>query len=177
MRYASRRLRQRLTWLVEFMRLWYGGDELVELVELARQRASQHGGGRLCRSEQLEFSRALSLALPDGHADHYRLDWAVFRAARRTPDRARADLGELFELDGEDREYATADDYLPRFEALDTRLALCPHLTDDTRGPWIEAVKSSLSLTLPREGARRGCCQGSHRAGIPRATQGAPGRA
>jgi tetratricopeptide (TPR) repeat protein len=112
---------------------------------------SQHGGGRLCRSEQLEFSRALSLALPDGHADHYRLDWAVFRAARRTPDRARADLGELFELDGEDREYATADDYLPRFEALDARLALCPHLTDDTRGHWIEAVKSSLSLTLPEK--------------------------
>ena len=148
MRYASRRLRQRLTWLVEFMRLWYSGDELTEL---ARQRAGQHGEGRLCRGEQLEFSRALSLALPDGHADHYRLDWAVFRAARRTADRTRADLGELFELDGEDREYATADDYLPRFEALDARLALCPHLTDDTRGPWIEAVKSSLSLTLPEK--------------------------
>jgi len=148
MRYASRRLRQRLTWLVEFMRLWYSGDELTEL---ARQRASQHSQGRLCRSEQLEFSRALSLALPDGHADHYRLDWAVFCAARRTPDRTRADLGELFELDGEDREYVTADDYLPRFEALDARLVLCPHLTDDSRGPWIEAVKSSLSLTLPEK--------------------------
>jgi len=148
MRYASRRLRQRLTWLVEFMRLWYSGDELTDL---ARQRASQHSEGRLCRGDQLEFSRALSLALPDGHADHYRLDWAVFRAARRTPDRTRSDLGELFELDGEDREYATADDYLPRFEALDARLALCPHLTEDTRAPWIEAVKSSLSLTLPHK--------------------------
>jgi tetratricopeptide (TPR) repeat protein len=144
MRYASRRLRQRLTWLVEFMRLWYSGDELTVL---ARHRASQHGQGRLCRGEQLEFSRALSFALPDGHADHYRLDWAVFRAAR-TADRTRADLGELFELDGEDREYATADDYLPRFEALDARLALCPHLTEDTRETWIAAVKSSLSLTL-----------------------------
>ncbi len=38
MRYASRRLRQRLTWLVEFMRLWYSREELVEL---ARQRAVQ----------------------------------------------------------------------------------------------------------------------------------------
>ena len=145
MRYASRRLRQRLTWLVEFMRLWYSGDELTAL---ARHRASQHGQGRLCRGEQLEFSRALSFALPDGDADHYRLDWAVFRAARRAPDRTRSDLGELFELDGEDREYATADDYLPRFEALDARLAQCPHLTEDTRGTWIAAVKSSLSLTL-----------------------------
>jgi len=148
MRYASRRLRQRLTWLVEFMRLWYSGDELTAL---ARQRASQHGQGRLCRGEQLEFSRALSFALPDGHADHYRLDWAVFRAARRTAERTRADLGELFELDGEDREYAAADDYLPRFEALDARLAQCPHLTEDTRGTWIAAVKSSLSLTLPEK--------------------------
>ncbi|HYN77218.1 MAG TPA: AAA family ATPase, partial [Lamprocystis sp. (in: g-proteobacteria)] len=148
MRYASRRLRQRLTWLVEFMRLWYSSDELTDL---ARQRAGQHGQGRLCRGEQLEFSRALSFALPDGHADHYRLDWAVFRAARRTADRTRADLGELFELDGEDREFTTAEDYLTRFEALDARLALCPHLTDDTRGPWIEAVKSSLSLTLPEK--------------------------
>jgi len=148
MRYASRRLRQRLTWLVEFMRLWYSGDELTAL---ARHRASQHGQGRLCRGEQLEFSRALSLALPDGDADHYRLDWAVFRAARRTTDRTRADLGALFELDGEDREYATADDYLPRFEALDARLAQCPHLTEDSRGTWIAAVKSSLSLTLPEK--------------------------
>ncbi len=148
MRYASRRLRQRLTWLVEFMRLWYSGDELTVL---ARQRASQHGQGRLCRGEQFEFSRALSFALPDGHADHYRLDWAVFRAARRTADRTRADLGELFELDGEDREFTTAEDYLTRFEALDARLALCPHLTEDTCGLWIAAVKSSLSLTLPEK--------------------------
>lgn len=148
MRYASRRLRHCLTWLVELMRLWYSGDDLTEL---ARQRASQHRGGGLCRGEQLEFSRALSLALPDGHADHYRLDWAVFRAARRTADRTRAPLGELFELDGEDREDATADDYLPRFEALDARLALCLHLTDDTRGSWIDAVKSNLSLTLPEK--------------------------
>ena len=163
MRYASRRLRQRLTWLVEFMRLWYSGDELTDL---ARQRAGQHGQGRLCRGEQLEFSRALSLALPDGHADHYRLDWAVFRAARRTADRTRSDLGELFELEGEDREFTTAEDYLTRFEALDARLALCPHLTDDTRQPWIEAVKSSLSLTLP-ERSNRGCNLGPHRAGVP----------
>ena len=78
MRYASRRLRQRLTWLVEFMGLWYSGDELTEL---ARQRAGQYGQGRVCRSEQLEFSRALSLALPDGHADHYCQDWAAYRRA------------------------------------------------------------------------------------------------
>jgi Flp pilus assembly protein TadD len=145
MRYASRRLRQRLTWLVEFMRLWYSDDELVEL---ARHRAGQHGEGRLCRNEQLEFSRALSLALPEDHCDRYRLDWAVFGVARRGTERTSAALVALFELDGEDREYATAEGYLPRFEALDCRLARCPCLSDDTRTEWIEAVKGSLSLTL-----------------------------
>ncbi len=35
MRYASRRLRQRLTWLVEFMRIWYSGEE----TEVAYRRA------------------------------------------------------------------------------------------------------------------------------------------
>lgn len=150
MRYASRRLRQRLTWLVEFMRLWYSGDELIEL---ARHRAGQHAKGRLRRGEQLEFSRALSLSLPEDHSDRYRLDWAVFGAARQVANQTRSALLELFELDGEDREYTTAEDYLLRFEALNRSLAQCPHLTDDTKGQWVESVKGSLSLTLPEKEA------------------------
>ncbi|AUB82879.1 hypothetical protein [Candidatus Thiodictyon syntrophicum] len=75
MRYASRRLRQRLTWLVEFMRLWFSGEELTQL---AHSRAVEHANGRLCSGDQLEYSRALGRALPDGHAERYRLDWEVF---------------------------------------------------------------------------------------------------
>jgi Flp pilus assembly protein TadD/energy-coupling factor transporter ATP-binding protein EcfA2 len=149
MRYASRRVRQRLGWLVEFMRLWYSSEEMSDL---ARLRAGQHAGGRLCRAEHLEFSRALSLALPDGHADRYRLEWAVFGAAHRNlvrdRDRGRTALPEYFELDGEDREYTTAEDYLRRFEVLDERLARCPHLTDETKTEWIQVVKGSFDLTL-----------------------------
>jgi Flp pilus assembly protein TadD/predicted ArsR family transcriptional regulator len=66
----------------------------------------------------------------------------------RNRDSGRAALAEYFELDGEDREYTTAEDYLSRFQALDERLGDCPHLTDESRAEWIEAVKGSLDLTL-----------------------------
>ena len=145
MRYASRRLRQRLTWLVEFMRLWFSGEELVEL---ARSRADEHLKGRLCGTDQLEYSRALGLALPDGEVARYRLDLAVYGAARQSADCIRSILSDLFELDGEDREYTTAEDYLKRLEALDASLARLPNMFGDTRQQRIEVVKGSLSFSL-----------------------------
>lgn len=144
MRYAPRRLRQRLTWLVEFMRLWYSGDELQQL---ARHRAAQHRSGRLCRGEQLEYSRAVGLALAEDDDARYRLEFAVYGAAR-IADQTRRALSELFELDGADQEFTTAEDYLQRFQALDGPLGLCPHVNDTTRASWIAAVKGSLSLSL-----------------------------
>jgi Flp pilus assembly protein TadD/DNA-binding transcriptional ArsR family regulator len=144
MRYASRRLRQRLTWLVEFMRLWYSGDELCQL---ARYRAGQHRSGRLCGVGQLEYSRAMGLALSEDDDARYQLEFAVYNAARIV-DQTRQALSELFELDGEDIEYTTAEDYLNRFQALDALLAACPHVDDETRAEWIAAIKSSVSLNL-----------------------------
>ncbi|MGZ5030678.1 MAG: tetratricopeptide repeat protein [Methylobacter sp.] len=144
MRYASRRLRQRLTWLVEFMRLWYSGDELCQL---ARYRAGQHRSGRLCGVGQLEYSRAMGLALAEDDDARYQLEFAVYNAARII-DQTRQALSELFELDGEDIEYTTAEDYLNRFQALDALLAACPHMDDETCAEWIAAVKSSVSLNL-----------------------------
>ncbi len=148
MRYASRRLRQRLTWLVEFMRLWYSGEELGQI---ARHRAIQHQSGRWCDGEQLEYSRAMGLALPDSHDARYQLDFAVYDAVRRIGDQTRQALSELFELDGEDKEFTTAEDYLARFEALDELLGRCPHVTDETRERWVRAVKGSLTLSLARK--------------------------
>lgn len=144
MRYAPRRLRQRLTWLVEFMRLWYSDDELGEL---ARHRAEQHRCGRLRGGEQLEYSRAMGLALSENDDARYQLEFAVYNAAR-IADRTRKALSELFELDGEDIEYTTAEDYLSRFQALDVLLGACPQLTDKSREAWVAAVKSSVSLNL-----------------------------
>lgn len=139
MRNASRRLRQRLTWLVEFMRLWFSTDELVDL---AHVRACRLRDGWMCDETGLEYFRALAAALPEGHSERHRLEWSVFSAAQNT----RRIIQELFDLDGEDREFATADDYLKRFRALDVGLARCPHALN--KDEWIAAVKGSLSLNL-----------------------------
>lgn len=144
MRYAPRRLRQRLTWLVEFMRLWYSGDELCQL---ARSRAAQHRQGLLRGGEQLEYSRAMGLALPEDADARHQLEHAVFNAAR-VIDQTRQARAELFELDGEDSEFTTAEDYLRRFQALDESLGRCPHATGKACQAWIEAVKGSVSLSL-----------------------------
>lgn len=59
MRFSSRRQRSRLTWLVEFMRLWFSSDELSTL---AQQR--MEGGHVALRSNHdLEYDRALADAL------------------------------------------------------------------------------------------------------------------
>ncbi len=144
MRYSSRRLRQRLTWLVEFMRLWFSADELVGQ---ARGRCEYLGGGRGDQGS-LEYARALAFALPEGHRDRYRLEWSVFSAARKISGDTREAIRELFEIDGDEKEFVTAEDYLVRFNALDDGLRKCPHVPLDEMDGWIAAVKGSLSLSL-----------------------------
>ena len=146
MRFASRRLRQRLTWLVEFMRLWFSAEELTGQ---AVSRAGRHGGGGLCGESDLEYSRALAAALPEGHRERYRLEWSVFAAARGVARDTRRALQDIFDLDGEDRQFATASDYLERFNALDEELARCSHIPEGEKANWIAVVKSSLDLDLP----------------------------
>ncbi|HRH71982.1 MAG TPA: AAA family ATPase, partial [Zoogloea sp.] len=144
MRYSSRRLRQRLTWLVEFMRLWFSADELVGQ---ARGRCEYLGGARGDQGS-LEYARALAFALPDGHRDRYRLEWSVFSAARVISGDTREAIRELFDIDGDEKEFVTAEDYLARFNALDAGLRQCPHVPADEMDGWIAAVKGSLSLSL-----------------------------
>ncbi|WP_374493915.1 AAA family ATPase [Zoogloea sp.] len=144
MRYSSRRLRQRLTWLVEFMRLWFSADELVVQ---ARGRCEYLGGGRGDQGS-LEYARALAFALPEGHQDRYRLEWSVFSAARKIGGDTREAIRELFEIDGDEKEFVTAEDYLARFNALDAGLRKCPHVPVDEMDGWIAAVKGALSLSL-----------------------------
>ncbi len=60
MRHGSRRVRQRLAWAVEFMRLWFNRDELADL---AGSRARGHARGELSDGGSLEFSRAIVQAL------------------------------------------------------------------------------------------------------------------
>jgi DNA-binding transcriptional ArsR family regulator len=68
MRYTPRRIRQGLTWLVEFMRLWYSGDQA--LYELQEQARECHGIGLgpalaelMTQSAHASFLKPIALAL------------------------------------------------------------------------------------------------------------------
>ena len=149
MRSGTRRLRQRLAWLVQFIQLWYSSDERQSL---ASQRADQHAHGDLNQPQQWEFSRALAYTLDDS-GTRTGLELSLVRAVEQHCASTRKALSEVlgnyFELDGEDRVYQDAADYLTRFAALDALLLACPHAkTSDEKAQWVFAVKSSASLSL-----------------------------
>lgn len=112
MRYTPRRLRQSLTWLVEFMRLWYGADDLRAL---AVERTRAHVEGRLCQADQLEYSRALATALGDDQLESYRLKLRVFLDAKDEARRLGRPIPEifpaLFDLEGADNALITKPDF------------------------------------------------------------------
>jgi len=108
MRNAPRSLRLRLTWLVEFMRLWYSPDELHGL---AMERMNNHRSGLQCSSSDLEYSRAVAFALPPASAPRKQLDSSVYLAAKREGLES-----ELFDLEGEDHDYEIKEEYLVKEE-------------------------------------------------------------
>jgi len=107
-RYTSRRVRQSLMWLIEFMRLWYSSDELRSL---ASKRANAHIQGRFCDADQLEHSRAIAAALGDDLLEKYRLELSVFSVAKEEALRLHRPIPEifpnLFDLDGADKFFST----------------------------------------------------------------------
>ncbi|MGH8477021.1 MAG: MarR family transcriptional regulator [Methylococcales bacterium] len=150
MRYTTRRVRQRLTWLVEFMRLWYSGEELQSL---ARSRVHRHAQGALSGGEQLEYCLALASALNESHRERHQLEYAVFSNAWRIAQQQHRSLAEafpeLFDLKGMDRPFRSAEDYLRRFNALHEKLARYPHAVGpEQQKSWIDAVKGRLSIIL-----------------------------
>lgn len=141
MRFSPRRQRARLARLVEFMRLWFSSDELCGL---ARQRM---GGGRgLSRStHDWEYDRALADALPPETGERHALRWALLKQLKDN----RAQLGDIFELDGEDGDFKGAADYLQRLSVLPALLRQCPHaVSDEEKTRWVEAVLGSLGQSL-----------------------------
>jgi Tfp pilus assembly protein PilF/DNA-binding transcriptional ArsR family regulator len=104
MRNAPRSLRLRLTWLVEFMRLWYSPDELHGL---AMGRMNNHRSGQQCSSGDLEYSRAVAFALPPNSARRRQLDGSVYFAAK-----CGGLESELFDLEGDDHDYMVQEEYL-----------------------------------------------------------------
>ena len=151
MRNAPRGARARVGWLVEFMRLWYSDDELRGL---ARTRWTGHREGLLRDIPDMEYSRAIARALPGNAQDRLQLEWSVFQQARKVPAHK-----EIFELDGEDASYSTPDNYLTRFEALQSALVKAPLASDDCL-LWAEEVKRALHLTLSeKESLAKECRQ------------------
>lgn len=141
MRFSSRRQRSRLSWLVEFMRLWFSSDELCTL---AQQR--MHDGQAALRSNHdWEYDRALADALPDQAPERHTLRWSLLKQLQEN----RSQLIELFDLEGTDADFKGADDYLRRFTELPARLRQCSHAsTEEEKIRWEEAVLGSIKLTL-----------------------------
>jgi tetratricopeptide (TPR) repeat protein len=143
MRLAPRRSRLRLSWLVEFMRVWFSAGERAEL---AMQRARGHRLGQWGEDRQMEFSRALSLSLDCNSVERAQLDLMLYS---RT---IRGRVGEvvIFEPDGEDLPFASIDDYRARFQRLTPLLMRVPFDIEqgfDKEG-FVDDVISSLSLSL-----------------------------
>ena len=149
MRYAARRLRQRLSWLIEFMRLWYARDELAQL---ASTRASRHAQGLLGDVSSLEYSRAMAAALTESEGERLQLEWAVHSAAYRESRRQHMAIAQampgLFDVEGDDKTFASAEDYRARLDALDDKLARCPRALSGDRQAFIDAIKGSVWLSL-----------------------------
>lgn len=148
MRYTPRRTRRRLTWLVEFMRLWFSADDLQRQARRSLdQIRGAHAGDR-----SLDYVLALSDALPEDCEERHLLEWSLYSIARRRARRAHKKLAallpELFDAQETGYPLTTAEDYLRRFEALDEPLGRCPHATGAELRDWIAAVKGSFSLDL-----------------------------
>lgn len=159
MRNAPRGARARVGWLVEFMRLWYSNDELQGL---ARTRRNKHRDGLYCDGPELEYSRAIVYAMPKDAQERRQLDWAVFQQARKG-----AVFGELYELDGEDANYSSHNNYLERLEALCNALKLTP-LPEEDKKTWVYEVSGALHLTLVEKEALAADCAN---ASIPKITE------
>ncbi len=141
MRLSPRRQRSRLGWLVEFMRLWFSADELGNI---AQGRLS-HNRGSYRQTHDWEYDRALADALPPDHSDRHALRWNLLKQLRDK----QSDLAQIFEFDGEDRDFKGAADYLQRLARLPALLRRCPHAkTEAEKDRWVENVMGSAILGL-----------------------------
>jgi len=148
MRYTPRRTRRRLTWLVEFMRLWFSADDLQRQAwHSLDQLRGAHIGDR-----PLDYALALSDGLPEDSEEHHLLKWSLYSTAHRRAGRVCKELAtllpDLFDAQETGHPLTTTEDYLRRFEALDEPLSRCPHATGAELRDWIAAVKGIFSLNL-----------------------------
>ncbi|MCB9739759.1 MAG: tetratricopeptide repeat protein [Deltaproteobacteria bacterium] len=149
MRHAPRRLRQRLAWLVEFLRIWY---QQPELEAVARRRTESHRSGGLRHVSQLEFSRAMVMALDAGSAIRDQLEWTAFDSAlgiAASEHRLLEDvLPGLYEFDGEDRCFLDAEAYRRAFGELAANLGQLRQPTGPEREEFVSRLLGSVVTPL-----------------------------
>ncbi|HEX8108104.1 MAG TPA: ATP-binding protein [Kofleriaceae bacterium] len=145
---ASRRLRRRLSWFVEFLRIFYGDEDL-------RQRAEE-----LIRAAPAESLTnpakflAFATAIPD-EALRRRLE---FRAISLLADKGAIALQELMDLEGEDVHLVPVIDRVRALRDIRARIAAATvpwpsGLTSSDIGEAI-ARAATLPMILKREAAR-----------------------
>jgi tetratricopeptide (TPR) repeat protein len=160
MRYTPRRIRQGLTWLVEFMRLWYSADELCTL---AGERARAHVEGRLCHADQLEYSRALAAALGNGRPEHDHLELSVFLAAEKEARCLNRPIPEifpdLFDLGGTDKAFINKSD---GWNKLGVFLQFDLNRPEEAEAAYHRAIEPDLENAWPwfYLGSLLQCCLG-----------------
>lgn len=129
---SSRRMRQKLAWFVEFLRLWYGEEELARRA----QALLDANPGASDPARML----ALATAIPDA-ALRRRLE---SRAVSMLLDRARTDqIRELLDLDGDDAHLAPVLDRAEMLKHLRSRIGTKPRLAQIS-----EALLESPIFTL-----------------------------
>lgn len=142
MRCAPRRMRVRLTWLVEFMRLWFAP---VDLQDMAKRRMMLHRTGELATADQLDFSRALSLTLPDDHPSRLALDWTLVSRFEVVRDA----LGDFFEGEPVQAMFKDVGEYKARMVKLKQTLQRLKGRLSDTDFESCEKIYSDFIFSLP----------------------------
>lgn len=158
---ASRRVRRRLIWLVEFLRMFYGQEELRERVRKHIRLGTELG--QQDRVRHAEFSFALAFAMDDEDIrcvlERSGLQMLVGHST------LRSSLRDLVDFDAAEPEFKGRADYLERFESLRRALAqlakaghLRPALEVDRRilrAPLNLAEKERLVEDLKKADSKR----------------------
>jgi len=145
MRLSPRRQRSRLTWLVEFMRMWFSNDELCRM---AQQRMNDERTIMMRSSHDWEYDRALADALPNMSPERHALRWSLLKKFKEN----HYQMVEIFDFDGVDAEFKDAEDYLSRLSKLPALLRQCKFVTTEKeKTGWVEAVLGSVRMSLSQK--------------------------
>lgn len=141
---ASRRVRRRLIWLVEFLRMFYGQEELANQARAHLRLAPRPTSGE--RLRHAEYSFALAQA-SESQPLREALERGGLRMLTGHQD-LRKELRELIDLDAAEPDFCTRAEELEQFEALKRKLdqVLGPNAPADRRQLGKRFLRAALPL-------------------------------